>query len=122
MLREYRIERLIPPETKVSGKLFAIENKVFFETYGENEGRLEIPVAKIEDVKFATEKDISALRVWLVGPVFGVFWKKKHNILLIDFEDEFGIMQHLTFEGGKDIENAEKELYDMRKAEKLKGE
>jgi hypothetical protein len=121
-LREYWVKRLIPPKTKVSGKLLAIENKVVFETYGEHEGRLEIPVAKVKDVRFATEKDVSALRVWLLGPAFGVFWKKKHKILLIDFEDEFGIIQHLTFEGGNDLENAEKELYDMRKAEKLKGE
>ena len=121
-MREYWVKRLIPPKTKVSGKLLAIENKVVFETYGEHEGRLEIPVAKVKDVRFATEKDVSALRVWLLGPAGGVFWKKKHKMLLIDFEDEFGIIQHLTFEGGNDLENAEKELYDMRKAEKLKGE
>ena len=120
-MNEYWVERLISSKTKVSGKLFAIENKVVFETYGEHEGRLEIPIAQIKDVRFATEKDISALRVWLVGPVFGTLWKKKQRILLIDFEDEFGIIQHLTFEGRKDIENAEKELYEMRKAEKLKG-
>jgi len=121
-MREYWVERLIPPNTKISGKLLAIENKVVFETYYEHEGRLEIPVAKIKDVRFATEKDISALRVWLVGPVFGVFWKKTHRILLIDFEDEFGIIRHLTFEGKDDFENVEKELYELRKAEMLMGE
>jgi hypothetical protein len=103
---EYWVERLITSKDTVSGKLFSFENKVVFETYGEHEGRLEIPIAKVKDVRFATEKDISALRVWLVGPVLGAFWKKKHNILLIDFEDEFGIIQHLAFEGRNDIENA----------------
>jgi len=121
-LGEYWVERLVATKDTVSGKLIATKNKVIFETYGEHEGKLEIPVAKIRDVRFATEKDISALRVWLVGPVFGGLWKKKHNILLVDFEDEFGIIQHLTFEGRSDIVNAEKELYDMRKAEKLKDE
>jgi len=121
-MREYWVERLITSKEKISGKLLAIGNKIVFQTYGEHEGKMEIPIAKIKDVRFATEKDISALRVWLVGPVFGTLWKKKHRILLIDFEDEFGIIQHLTFEGRNDIENAEKELYDMRKAEKLKAE
>jgi hypothetical protein len=119
-VREYGVERLIPPKTKISGKLFAIENKVVFETYGKREVRLEIPVAKIKDVRFATEKEISALRVLLLKPVLGVLWKKKHKMLRIDFEDEFGIIQHLTFEGDKDIEHAEKELYELRKAERLK--
>jgi hypothetical protein len=43
-------------------------------------------------------------------------------ILLIDVEDEFGIIQHLTFEGDNDIKYAEEELYDIRKTRKLKGE
>jgi hypothetical protein len=116
---EYWIERIISSKETISGKLFSIDNKVVFETYGEHEGRLEISIAKIKDVRFTTEKDVSALRVWLVVPVLGTFWKKKRNILLIDFEDEFGIVQHLAFEGPDDIENAEKELYQMRKTEKL---
>ena len=99
----------------------AFEGKVVFEPYRGSEGRVEIPVAKIRDVRFATEKEVRALRVLLMKPVLGKKKKKKHKMLLIDFEDEFGIMQHLTFEGGKDIEHAEKELYDLRKAEKLKG-
>ena len=115
------MERLIPPKETVTGKLMLVENKVIFETYGDHEGKMEIPIAKIKDARFAVEKDISALRVWLVGPVLGTFWKKKLNILLIDFEDEFGILQHLVFQGRSDIENAEKELYDLRKVEKLKG-
>jgi hypothetical protein len=118
-LNEYWVERLITSKETVSGKLFSVDGIVVFETYGEHEGRLEIPIAKVKDVRFATEKDISALRVWLVGPVLGTFWKKKRNILLIDFEDEFGILQHLAFEGRNDIENSERELYDLRKAEKL---
>jgi hypothetical protein len=116
---EYWVERIISSKETISGKLFSVDNKVVFETYGEHEGRLEIPIARVTDVRFATEKDISALRVWLVGPVLGTFWKKKRNILLFDFEDEFGIIQHLAFEGRNDLENAEKELYQMRKTEKL---
>jgi hypothetical protein len=116
---EYWVERIVSSKETISGKLFSVDNKVVFETYGEHEGRLEIPIVKIKDVRFATEKDISALRVWLVGPVLGTFWKKKLNILLIDYEDEFEIIQHLAFEGRNEIENAEKELYQLRKTEKL---
>ncbi len=121
-MNEYLVERIIGSKDTISGKLFSIDDKVVFETYGEHEGRIEISVAKVKDVRFATEKDIIALRVWLVGPVLGTFWKKKRYILLVDFEDDFGIIQHLAFEGRNDLENAERELYDMRKTEKLKQE
>lgn len=81
-------------------------------------GKIEIPVAKITDARFATEKDISALRVWLVGPVLGTLWKQYHTMLTIDAEDEFGILQHFVFEG-KRVEEIMDELYEIRKRKKM---
>jgi len=120
-LGEYEVTLLLPPDFKTRGKLLARKDKLVFEPdqYAE---KIEIPVNKIKDVRYATEKDISALRVWLVGPVLGTFWKEKHRILLIDFEDDQGIVQHLTFEGHEDIREAERELYDIRKAKKTEGQ
>ena len=113
------VERLIPHEFKIPGRLLTIdtEQKVVFAPNGKHEKTLDIPVAKIKWVKFTNEKNISAARVFFVGPVFGTAWKEKHNILQIDFEDEFGTIQHLAFEGHDDLENAEKELEEMRKTE-----
>jgi hypothetical protein len=88
--------------------------------YTEYTKKIEILIDKIKDARFATEEDISALRVWLVGPVLGTLWRERHKILVIDFEDEFGIVQHLAFEGN-DMEEAIEELYEIRKAGKLKG-
>ena len=121
-MSEYNVKRLVSPEIEIEGKLLPYQDKVVFEPDEEYAEKIVIPVTKIKDVRFATEKDISALRVWLVGPIWGTLWKKKHRILLIDVEDEYGIIQHLTFEGDNDIQDAEKELYDIRKARKLKGE
>ncbi len=45
-LKEYWVELIVTDKVTVSGKLFSFENKVVFETYGEHEGKLEIPVAK----------------------------------------------------------------------------
>jgi hypothetical protein len=119
-MSEYNVKRLIPPEFEIKGKLLPNKNKVVFEPDEEYAERIEIPIDKIKDVRFATEKDISALRVWLVGPVLGALWKKEHRILVIDVEDEYGIVQHLTFEGDNEIVDAERELYDIRKADKLR--
>jgi len=80
----------------------------------------EILVDNIKDARFAKEEDITALRVWLVGPVLGTLWKEQHRILIVDFEDEFGIVQHLVFEG-EDLEEALEELYEIRKTRKLDG-
>jgi hypothetical protein len=120
-MSEYDVKRLIPPEFEIKGRLLLHKEKVVFEPDEEYAERVEISVNKIKDVRLATEKDISALRVWLVGPVFGALWKKEHRILVIDVEDEYGIVEHLTFEGDNYIGDAERELYDIRKAGRLRG-
>jgi hypothetical protein len=112
---EYDVKYL--SRLEINGKLLLYPDKVVFSPEEEYAEKIEIPVAKITDARFATKNDISALRVWLVGPVLGTLWKKQHKILVIDFNDEFGIIQHLTFEG-EYMEEAIEELYDIRKRKK----
>lgn len=104
---------------KIKGKLLLFSDKMVFEPAEEEETeKIEIPVPKIRDARLATEKDISALRVFLLGPIFGVFAKIEHKLLIIDCEDELGIMKHLTFEGDW-MEEAVGDFYDIRREEKL---
>ena len=77
--------------------------------------KIEIAVSRIKDVRFTTEKDISALRVWLLGATLGILNPVKRNMLTIDYEGESGIIEHLIFEG-KDVETALEELNEFRKA------
>lgn len=112
---EYDVKYLGQYETK--GTLLLYPDKVVFSPEEDYYEKIEIPVAKITDARFATENDISALRVWLVGPVLGTVWKKHHKLLTIDVEDEFEIIQHFVFEGDG-VEEIVEELYDIRKRRK----
>jgi len=115
---EYDVKYLSSRE--IEGKLCLYSGKLVFEPKEELAERIEIPIAKIRDARFATEEDISALNVFLLGATLGVLAKKKHKMLTIDVEDELGIILHLTFEGN-DIEEAIEEIYEIRKARKLEG-
>jgi hypothetical protein len=115
---EYDVTYLSHYGNEIKGKLLLFSDKVVFEPTEEEETeKIEIPVPKIKDARLATEKDISALRVFLLGPTLGVFLKKKHELLIIDCEDELGIIKHLTFEGDG-MEEAVEDLYDIRRKEK----
>lgn len=111
---EYDVKYFSPLEIK--GKLLLYPDKIVFKPKEEYAEKIVVPVYKIKDVRFTTEKDISALDVFLLGAV-AVLTGKKHKMITIDYDDEFGIMQHLTFEGD-DMEVAFGELYEIRKAEK----
>jgi hypothetical protein len=113
---EYDVKYLGHFETE--GILLLYPDSVVFSPKEDYDEKIEIPVAKIKDVRFASENDISALRVWLVGPVLGTAWKKHHNMLTIDVEDEFEIIQHFVFEGDG-VEEIVEELYDVRKRSKM---
>ena len=114
---EYDVTYLNHYGNRTEGKLLLFFDKVVFEPTEEAE-RIEIPVPRIKDARLATEKDISALRVFLLGPTLGVFLKKEHKLLIIDCEDELGIIKHLTFEGDR-MEEAVEDLYDIRRKEKM---
>jgi len=116
-MSEYDVTYLSHYEIK--GKLLLFPDKVVFKPNEEEEAEeIEIPVSKIKDARLATEKDISALDVFLLGPVLGVLAKRKHKLLTIDCEDELGIIKHLTFEGDG-MEEAVEDLYDIRRKEKM---
>jgi hypothetical protein len=104
---------------EIKGKLLLSPAKVVFEpkeVYFKDK-KMEIKLSKIKDVRFSTEKEISALRVWLLGATLGALLKKKHNMLTIDFEDETGIMQHPIFEGA-DMDVALQEINEIQRNNK----
>ena len=116
---EYDVAHLDNYGNSTKGKLMLFSDRVVFEPTEEDEAeKIEIPVPKIRDARFATEKDISALRVFLLGPTLGVFLKKQHKLLIVDCEDELGIIKHLAFEG-EWMEEAVENLYDIRRKEKM---
>jgi len=116
---DYDVTYLSHYGNKIEGKLLLFSDKVVFEPTEEEEAeKIEIPLPKIKDARLATEKDISALRVFLLGPVWGVFFKREHKLLIIDVEDELGIIKHLPFEGDG-MEEAVEGLYEMRRKEKM---
>ena len=99
-----------PKET--DGKLYLFsepEDKVVFESKKVN---MEIPFNLIRDSKIVTEKEIRARRVLLTG-IIGLAWKKKHKMLVIDFEDTLGGTQSPVFESGK-IDEISTTLYNLR--------
>jgi hypothetical protein len=102
----------------VKGKLLLFSDRVVFEPVEEEGEKIEIPVSKIRDARLATDKDISALRVWLLGPALGAYFKTERRLLIIDTEDELGIMKHLVFEGDG-MEEAAEALYEIRRREKM---
>ena len=80
--------------------------------------KLNLSISKIKDVRFSTAKEISALRVWLLGAPLGALFKKKNNLLTIDYEDEYGLIQHPIFEG-EDVETVVKKLNEIRKNQRI---
>lgn len=97
-------------DTKGKFYLYPAPNyKVVFESKKVN---IEIPVGLIKDSKIVTEKEIRARRVLLTG-LIGLAWKKKHKMLIIDFEDGLGGVQSPVFEVDK-IEDVAGKLYNMR--------
>jgi hypothetical protein len=85
-------------------------NRVVFTSH---EFLFRIPVNKIKSTKVATEKELSALRIFLVGLIaFG--WKKERKMFLISFEDELGDIQSAVFEHSDNIDYFARELYNLR--------
>ncbi len=114
-LAEYEVKYL--GRVEIKGRLLLCPEKIVFSPEVESAEKTEVPTIRIIDARLASEKEISALRIWLVGPVLGTLWKKEHKILLIDFNDEVGIIQHFAFEG-EFMEDAIDELYDIRRERK----
>ena len=94
------------------GKLYIYpepEHKVVFESKKVN---MEIPLSTMKGSKILTDKEIRARRVLLTG-LIGLAWKKKHKMLVIDFEDELGDTQSPVFEPDK-VDEVSSRLYNLR--------
>ena len=52
---------------------------------------------------------------------WGLLFKKKRDALTIDFKDDYGIMQHETFQtlDESDIQEIQQRIYGKRKALKM---
>ena len=59
---------------------------------------LNIPYDRVNEVRVTTEKDVSILRTILFGPVIGLLWKKKKNMLFLSYTDESGLIQNMVFD------------------------
>ena len=123
--KEYRVTYLggnIKYPFEQEGTLTLTSKIVLFESPDSDLIPMKIPIDKIEDAKIVTEKEISALRVFLIGPVLGTLFKKTNKAFEIDFRDSHGILQHPIFQF-KDlddfgIEDLETVLYYYRKGKK----
>ncbi len=124
---EFDVKCLSLDSFEIKGTLMLFPEKVVFEpeeVYFKDK-KIEIDISKIKDVRFTTEKEISALRVGLIGvtlgalagATLGALLKKKHNMLTIDYDDDSGIIQHLIFES-KDMKKAIEELNEIRRTNK----
>jgi len=71
--------------------------------------QFEIPYADIQSLNILQEREITALRTFLVGPVLAAWLKKKTQVLAVGYRDSLGLLQTPTFK----VENSEiKKCYD----------
>ena len=85
-------------------------NRIVFESENLT---FEIPISRIKNVKAATEKEVSTMRVLLVG-ILALGWQKENKMYLIQFEDELGEMETVIFEHSGAMTEFGKELYNLR--------
>lgn len=58
---------------------------------------LDLPYKSIQLLNVSLEREITALRTWLIGPVLGALFKKETLMLNIGFNDERGLLQIPSF-------------------------
>jgi Short C-terminal domain len=72
---------------------------------------LRVPYTSMSNIENADEKKITAKRLFLVGSLaFG--WKKRDIYTIIEYLDGFNQKQSLVFDFGKNIQNAQRRIYD----------
>jgi len=65
---------------------------------------LEIKYASIESLNILLQREITALRTFLVGPLFAAWLKKETKTLAIGFRDELKLIQTPTFKLEDNVE------------------
>ena len=58
---------------------------------------LEFPYSSIEVLNIAQEREITALRTWLIGPVFAAWFKKTTLTLTVGIRERDGLLQLPSF-------------------------
>lgn len=58
---------------------------------------LDIPYGSVKLLNVTEEREISALRTWVVGPAFGALWKQESKFLNIGFTSELGLLEIPSF-------------------------
>ena len=58
---------------------------------------VEIPYSSIEVLNIALQREITALRTWLIGPVFAAWFKKTTLTLIIGLREKDGLLQLPSF-------------------------
>ena len=71
-------------------------------TLTDPERRLEFPYSRVEVLNVNHEREITALRTFLIGPVLAAAFKKGTLLLTLGFRDGMGLLQLPTFRMGKD--------------------
>ena len=68
-----------------------------FLAHGRLPFHLDLPYKSIQLLNVSLEREITALRTWLIGPVLGALFKKETLMLNIGFIDERGLLQIPSF-------------------------
>ena len=80
---------------------------------------LEFPYSSIEVLNVTQEREITALRTWLIGPVFAAWFKKKTLTLTIGVREKDGLLQLPSFKMETGIINScYDNLYDRIRKER----
>lgn len=84
--------------------------------------KLECPYASIEVLNISQDREITALRIFLIGPVFAAWFKKKTLVLTIGVRENDGLLQLPSFEMETSvIDSCYEKLYDrIQKAKSAK--
>jgi hypothetical protein len=62
-----------------------------------NKMDIQIPIEKFKGIEIRTGKEITFLRWFLIG-AWSILFKKKQEYLVLIYEDQFGMLQHMVFD------------------------
>jgi hypothetical protein len=94
----------------VRGKVITVPVKTLF----------EVPYTSLEVVNITHEREITALRTFLIGPLFAAYFKQENMFLNIGFRDETGLLQTPCFKiGHGDLEKCYNTI--VRRLKRAKG-
>jgi hypothetical protein len=79
-----------------------------------NQTAFKVAYDRIESLNVLQEREITALRTFLIGPTFAAWFKKKTRTLTIGFRDQLGLMQIPSFKmANSDISSCYKRILEQ---------